>query len=166
MPSISNSISLSHAKASWSSPSISSNTRSTSSTCAEFQALISYRSAHHVDPIITSSSKTDEPRHARRSVAICLLQEKSRSHGTDDAWDGRISRAIRARVGYTIALSYTEWLVFESPVRSGFLTPRAIDQDRDQSFKIQIWQKTGPDWYEPVFCGFLRLQDWSKPVTV
>ena len=57
-------------------------------------------------------------------------------------------------------------VVFESPVRSGFLTPRVIDWDRDRSFEIEIGQKTGPNRYGPVFCGLLQLQDRSKPVMV
>ena len=57
-------------------------------------------------------------------------------------------------------------LVLGSPVRSGFLTPRDMDRDRDRSFEIYIGPKTEPNWYGPVFCGFLRLQDRSKPVMV
>jgi hypothetical protein len=46
---------------------------------------MSWMSDRHAGPIITNSSKTVEPRHARRSVAICLLPEKTCSHGTDEA---------------------------------------------------------------------------------
>ena len=68
-----------------------------------------------MDPMITSSSKTAKPRHVWHSVATCLLQEKSHSHGTDEAWDGRISRVIRASIGYNIALSYIEWILVIKP---------------------------------------------------
>ena len=70
------------------------------------------------------------------------------------------SRACQRRA------SSSSSLVFESPVRSGFLTPRVIDRDRDRSFEIEIGQKTGPNRYGPVFCGLLQLQDRSKPVMV
>jgi hypothetical protein len=56
------------------------------------------------------------------------------------------------------------WLVFESPVQSGFLTPRALD--RDQSFKSEIVTKTGLNRYGLVFVGLLQSQDRSKPVMV
>ena len=36
-------------------------------------------------------------------------------------------------------------LVFGSPVRSGFLTPRAIDRDHNRSFYFRIPKKTGPN---------------------
>ena len=57
-------------------------------------------------------------------------------------------------------------VVFESPVRSGFLAPRALDRDRDQSFNSQFVEKTGPNRYGPVLVGLLRLQDRSEPVMV
>jgi len=57
-------------------------------------------------------------------------------------------------------------IVFESPVRSGFLTPRVIDRDQDWSFEIEIGQKTGLNQYGPVFCSLLQLQDRSKLVMV
>jgi hypothetical protein len=53
-------------------------------------------------------------------------------------------------------------LVFESPVWSGFLAPRALDQD--QSFKSHIVEKTGPNWCGLVLVSLLRLQDRSGPV--
>ena len=56
------------------------------------------------------------------------------------------------------------YVVFESPVRSGFLAPRALDQD--QSFKSHIVEKTGPNQCELVLVGLLRLQDRSGPVLV
>jgi hypothetical protein len=43
--------------------------------------------------------------------------------------------------------------VFESPVRSGFLAPRALDRDRDRSLKSEIVKKTGPNRSWSVFCG-------------
>src|SRR5271163_97604 len=58
---------------------------------------------------MVSSSKAIGPKHARRSVAICLVPENNRSHGTDDACDGRTSRAIRASVGYTLACSFEKY---------------------------------------------------------
>jgi len=53
------------------------------------------------------------------------------------------------------------WVVFGSPVWSSFLTPRAIDCNRNQFFYFQILKKTGPNRCGPVHLGFLRLQDWS-----
>jgi hypothetical protein len=46
-----------------------------------------------------NSSNRLKPREARRLSAVCLLAEKSRSQGTEEAWQGRTSRAMRARVG-------------------------------------------------------------------
>ena len=57
-------------------------------------------------------------------------------------------------------------VVFESLVRSGFLAPRALDRDRDWSFKSHIVEKTGPNRCEPVLVGLLWLQDRSGPVLV
>jgi hypothetical protein len=56
--------------------------------------------------MIISCSKTVEPRDAWWSIAICLLPETSRSQGTDEAYKGRMSRAICASVGYNVALFY------------------------------------------------------------
>ena len=98
--------SWSHAKQSTSSISISSNSvRPTSSTSDVFKAAWSYRPGPQADFMITSSSNTLGPKRARRSVAICLLPENIRSQGTEEAWEGRTSRAIRARVGYSCAWS-------------------------------------------------------------
>src|SRR5271155_3837615 len=58
---------------------------------------------------MVSSSKAIGPKHARRSVVICLVPENNRSHGTDDACDGRTSRAIHASVGYMLACSFEEY---------------------------------------------------------
>src|SRR6266508_1810737 len=55
-------------------------------------------------------------------------------------------------------------LVFGSPVRSGFLTPRVINRNRNRSFYFQIPKKTGPNRCGPVHIGFLRSQDQFKPV--
>src|SRR5271169_7186690 len=41
-------------------------------------------------------------------------------------------------------------LVFKSPVRSGFLTPRGLDRDQDRSIKFPGPQKTGLDRFRPV----------------
>ncbi|KIM38963.1 hypothetical protein M413DRAFT_75251, partial [Hebeloma cylindrosporum] len=49
--------------------------------------------------------------------------------------------------------------VFESPVQSGFLPPRVMDRDRDQSTKVPRPQKTGLDHPGPVQVGF--LQSWT-----
>jgi hypothetical protein len=55
-------------------------------------------------------------------------------------------------------------LVFESPVRSGFWAPKALDRDRDRSFKSHIPKKTGPNRCEPVLVGLLRFQNRFEPV--
>ena len=57
-------------------------------------------------------------------------------------------------------------LVFGSPVRSGFLTPRVINRNRNRSFYFRIPKKTGPNRCGPVHIGFLRSQDRLRPVTV
>ena len=36
-------------------------------------------------------------------------------------------------------------VVLESPVRSGLLTLRGLDRDRDRSMEVSEPQKTGPD---------------------
>jgi len=60
-----------------------------------------------------------------------------------------------------------QWeVVFGSPVRSGFLTQRAIDQDRNQSIYFQIRKKTGPNRCGPVHISFLRLRNQLQPVKV
>jgi hypothetical protein len=46
-------------------------------------------------------------------------------------------------------------LVLESPVRSGFLTPRGLDRDWDRSIKVLGPPKNGPDRLGPVFCSLL-----------
>ena len=58
------------------------------------------------------------------------------------------------------------FLVFGSPVRSGLLTPRAIDHNRNRSFHFQILQKTGPNQCGPVHIGFLWLRNWLELVKV
>src|SRR6266498_5302443 len=55
------------------------------------------------------------------------------------------------------------YLVFGSPVRSGLLTPRAIDCNRNWSFHFRILKKTGPNRCGPVHIGFLRLRNWLGP---
>jgi len=50
------------------------------------------------------------------------------------------------------------------PVR--FLTPRAIDRDRNQSFYFRIPEKTGPNQCGPVHISFLRLRNQLGPVKV
>ena len=59
--------------------------------------------------------------------------------------------------------------MFESPVWSGFLAPRALDQDQDQSFNSQFVKRpdqTSMDQSWSVFCsyktGLNRL--WFRPV--
>jgi hypothetical protein len=58
---------------------------------------------HHVAFNICSSSNISAFNRAHRSEAVSLLLEKTRSHGTDDAWLGRMLRAMRANVGYAVA---------------------------------------------------------------
>jgi hypothetical protein len=55
-------------------------------------------------------------------------------------------------------------IVFESPVRSGFWAPKALDRDQDRSFKSHIPKKTGPNRCEPVLVGLLRFQNRFEPV--
>src|SRR5271155_2598204 len=53
----------------------------------------------------------------------------------------------------------TLYLVFESPVRSGLLTLRGQDRDRDRSIGLPRLPKTGPNRCRPVYIGF--LQSWT-----
>ena len=57
-------------------------------------------------------------------------------------------------------------LVFGSPVRSGLLTPRAMDHNSNRSIYFQFLKKTGLNQYGPVHIGFFRLQNRSEPVIV
>jgi hypothetical protein len=57
-------------------------------------------------------------------------------------------------------------LVFGSPVRSGLLTPRAFNRDRNRSFYVGFPKKTGPNRCGPVHIGFLRLRNRLGPVKV
>ncbi len=55
-------------------------------------------------------------------------------------------------------------LVFGSPVRSQFLTPRVLDHNCNRSIYFRIPEKTGPNRCGPVHIGFLRLQNRLRPV--
>ena len=48
-------------------------------------------------------------------------------------------------------------VVLGSPVRSGLLTPKGVDRDRDRSSKFEKWQKTGPNRCKPVQCGLYAV---------
>jgi hypothetical protein len=50
-----------------------------------FQAAMSVMFVRHANFIIWSSSKRSTPKDARRSTAVCLLAENSRSQGTEEA---------------------------------------------------------------------------------
>ena len=56
-------------------------------------------------------------------------------------------------------------LVFESPVQSGFLTPRDLNRNRNRSMNILEPQKTGLDRCRPVFLGLDRFLDRSQSLT-
>src|ERR1700722_727268 len=81
----------------------SSNSSNTSSVSSELSCARSTILRRHVAFNICSSSNISAFNRARRSEAVSLLLEKTRSHGTDDAWLGRTSRAMRANVGYAVA---------------------------------------------------------------
>jgi len=57
----------------------------------------------HVAFNIWSVSNTSALSLVCWSVAVSFLLEKTCSHGTDDAWLGRTSRAMQASVGYIFA---------------------------------------------------------------
>ena len=57
-------------------------------------------------------------------------------------------------------------LVFESPVWSGLLAHSALDRNCNQSSQFEKLQKTGLNHNRLVVCGFLQLQDRSRPVMV
>ena len=44
-------------------------------------------------------------------------------------------------------------LVFQGPVRSGFLAFFGQDRDRTGLQKFPFWEKTEPDWEKPVYIG-------------
>jgi hypothetical protein len=48
-------------------------------------------------------------------------------------------------------------VVFESPVRSGFLIPRGLDRDRDRSGSVNGLQKTVQDHLRPVKSSLRRF---------
>ena len=45
------------------------------------------------------------------------------------------------------------WLVFQGPVRSGFLAFFGQDRDRTGLQNFPFWEKTEPDWEKPVYIG-------------
>ena len=45
------------------------------------------------------------------------------------------------------------YIVFQGPVRSGFLAFFGQDQDRTGLQKFPFWEKTKPDWEKPVYIG-------------
>ena len=57
-------------------------------------------------------------------------------------------------------------LVFESPVRSGFLTPQGLNRDRNRSTLFPEVKKTGLDRKKTTDCGFNRSLDWSRSAPV
>ena len=56
--------------------------------------------------------------------------------------------------------------MFGSPVRSGLLTSRAFNRNRNRSIYFRNPKKTGPNRCGPVHIGFLRLIDRFRPVMV
>lgn len=77
------------------------------------------RRSRQVEFIICNISNRSGLRRERRSVAVSLAVENIRSQGTEDAWLGRTSKAIRASVGYNFPFSYfvlelnVQWLAAE-----------------------------------------------------
>ena len=61
-------------------------------------------SLHHITFNICNSSKVAALSLACKFVAVHLLLEKTLSQGTEDAWLGRMSSAMWAKVGYSLAL--------------------------------------------------------------
>ena len=59
--------------------------KSTSSAWALFEAATLRTFGLQAEFMMVSSSKTTGPKFARRSVAICLVPENNRSHGTEEA---------------------------------------------------------------------------------
>jgi hypothetical protein len=54
--------------------------------------------------------------------------------------------------------------VLESPVRSGFSAPEAINRNRNRLIFFFRVLKTGPNRNGPVTIGFYQLINWLKPV--
>jgi len=68
--------------------------------------------------------------------------------------------------GPPIFRDYQGLLVFGSPVRSGLLTSRAFNRNRNRSIYFRNPKKTGPNRCGPVHIGFLRLiVVFGSPVT-
>ena len=74
---------------------------STSSMLFEFHAAKFGMLLFHANFMICISSNFFDPRREQRSSVISFAAEKSCSHGTEEAGIGRISSAMRARVGYS-----------------------------------------------------------------
>jgi hypothetical protein len=55
-------------------------------------------------------------------------------------------------------------IVFESPVRSGFLSSRGLDRDRDRSTPVYRPQKTAQNRHRPVYNGHVRFFAVIRPV--
>ena len=78
----------------------------------------------------------------------------------------RLVQDYRTLNAMTMKNKYPLPLVFGSPVRSGLLTPRAMDCNRNRSIYFQFLKKTEPNRYGPVHICFFRLQNRSEPVIV
>jgi len=93
-----------------------------------------------------------------RVVRLNLANARVEGVGLQGAMAGTLRFAKPSTWVLNLANARVE-VVFGSPVRSGFLTPRAIDRDRNRSFYFRIVQKTGLNRYRPVFCGLLWLMN-------
>ena len=60
----------------------------------------------------------------------------------------------------------TYGVVFESPVRSGFLTPQGLNRNRNRSALSPEVKKTGPDRKKTADRGFNRSLDRSQSAPV
>ena len=65
----------------------------------EFHTARSAMFCHHANFMSCSSSNLFAPKEACRSSAVCSLAENSFSQETNEAWEGRTSSAMWARVG-------------------------------------------------------------------
>ena len=61
---------------------------------------------------------------------------------------------------FSLLSSASRHVVFRSPVRSGFLTPRDLNCNCNQSTDTLEPQKTGLDRCKLVFLGLNRFFDW------
>ena len=111
----------------------------------------------HENPLSRVSS--EEGVHSGHESPLSLETQVGGECGWHENLPDRVSSEGGVRGGESSPKREWEGLVFGSPVRSGLLTPRAMDRNRNRSFLSRILKKTGPNRCGPVHIGFLRLHD-------